>query len=352
MKLFHCPNCGHIAFFESAQCEQCRSALGFHWRDDSLVAIASTDGVWPRSRRGSSWFPCANAPTAGCNWLVESTDSGSLCAACRLNRTIPPADTVSQTSHWRTLESNKRRLYYSLKRLGIPPIDRSYDPKNGLCFDFLSSGNNPSSAPVTGHANGVITINVGEVDPANREATRAAMNEPYRTVIGHFRHEVGHHYWERIVQNESDALNGFRQVFGDERTDYAQALNRHHELGPPTDWSQRFISAYASCHPWEDWAESWAHYLHLLDAMETAYAFQLSFHSLRPNSPEIAMQPPTDPYATIDFDQFLADGANLAIALNCLNRGMGHPDFYPFAPSVPALEKLTWIHHRIQHSRR
>ena len=51
--------------------------------------------------------------------------------------------------------------------------------------------------------------------------------------------------------------------------DYAAALSSHYQIGAPAGWEEDFITAYAASHPWEDWAETWAHYLQILDGLET-----------------------------------------------------------------------------------
>src|SRR6185436_17928775 len=184
------------------------------------------------------------------------------CRSCRLDKVIPNLANAGAKEGWHRLESAKRRLLYTLIDLGLPV--------EGLAFQFLEDA--PGGNKVfTGHEGGVITINVAEADDPFREKMRVQMGEAYRTLLGHFRHEVGHHYWERLV-SQSDRLAGFRERFGDERADYDQARQRHYEQGPPADWGTRFVSVYASMHPWEDWAETWAHYLHMTDTLETARA--------------------------------------------------------------------------------
>ena len=349
MLLFQCDNCGHILFFENSRCHQCDAQQGILIRGTTFASRASREDRWLDPNSGAAtWTRCANADLIGCNWLVDESDGVPHCAACRLNRTIPPLDTPEYLERWKALEAGKRRVLYSLYRLGIPPIDRNANAELGLCFDFLASSPDGSEIPLTGHSDGVITINIGEADPAQCEAMREEMNESYRTVIGHFRHEFGHHYWDRLAKSQPTFVDGFRSVFGDERRDYAEALRRHHESGPPEDWAARHVSAYASSHPWEDWAECWAHYLHILDTTETAHAFGLQFQSQLAFDPELALSPPSDPYESTDFEATLQAGSRLSIALNSFNRGMGHNDFYPFAPAEPVLEKIAWVHRQIR----
>jgi hypothetical protein len=202
----------------------------------------------------------------------------------------------------------------------------------------------PLPQVLTGHRNGVITIHVAEADDVEREQRRHQMHEPYRTLLGHFRHESGHYYWDRLLQH-SPRLAAFRLVFGDERADYSEALTWHYQRGAPTDWPQRFISAYASAHPWEDWAETWAHYLHMTDALETAVACGLSLQPLRPDEPSL---PPTVRGDRLGaFGQMLTAWFSLIYVLNNLNRSLGLPDSYPFILSTPAIDKLRFIHETI-----
>src|SRR5437868_9942335 len=128
---------------------------------------------------------------------------------------------------------------------------------------------------MTGHKDGIVTMKVEEADDVTRVRVRTQMREPYRTLLGHFRHETGHYYWDRLIAN-SDWLEPFRGLFGDERASYAEALDRHYQQGAPLDWQPQYVSAYATMHPWEDWAETWAHYLHMMDAVDTALGFGMS----------------------------------------------------------------------------
>jgi hypothetical protein len=235
---------------------------------------------------------------------------------------------------------------YSLLCLSLPLRDKGEDPDKGLAFAFLGDPNprfEETRQVITGHAGGLITLNIAEADDAIREKMRLAMNEPYRTLLGHFRHESGHYYWERLVAH-GDGLGPFRELFGDEREDYDRALKRHYEQGVPPNWPQRFISAYASAHPWEDWAETWAHYLHMVDTLETAREFGVHVSPRPPNRQTV------DPRITLvgcrpaSFDEALENWMPLTCVINSLNRSMGQPDMYPFVLSIPVIEKLKFVH--------
>ena len=188
-----------------------------------------------------------------------------------------------------------------------------------------------------------MTIDVAEAHDAERETRRLQMHEPYRTLLGHFRHEIGHYYWDRLIHG-TDHVNEFRRFFGDERQDYGQMLHRHHQQGVQVDWAMSFVSAYASAHPWEDWAETWAHYLHVTDTLETALRCGLSLQPRRSNEPEWKPEIPDVGQWPLSFDQMVERWFPLTYVLNNLNRGMGLKDAYPFVLSTPALDKLRFVH--------
>jgi hypothetical protein len=323
MKRFTCSACGNAVFFDNSVCTLCGAALAFDPASLAMVAAAPDD---PRH--------CANRAHAACNWLAPG--GAAFCVACALNETIPDLSIPENVERWQALEAEKRRLVYALIRLGLPLMPRSADPA-GLGFAFLAD-TAPSFTErgrvLTGHAAGLVTINIAEADPATREAMRDRMDEPYRTLLGHFRHESGHHYWDRLVA-QTGWLGPFRDRFGDERADYAAALQAHYDFGPAPDWPQNHVSAYAASHPWEDWAESWAHYLHMTATLETAWAFGLHAGG---SSPDF------DPYAEPDFAALIDRWMPLTVALNSLNRSMGHADAYPFVLPEPVVAKLGFVH--------
>ncbi len=280
---------------------------------------------------------------AACNWAVPEHESQQrFCRACRLNQVIPNLEDPKAKQAWIKLEECKRRLIYTLLELGLPLESRADDPERGLAFEF--KGDQPGEEPVLiGHDHGLITINIAEADSPFREKTRLELGESYRTLLGHFRHEIGHYYWQRLVA-ESSHLAAFRKLFGDERSSYDDALTAHYQNGAPPDWPSRFVTSYASMHPWEDWAESWAHYLHMVDTLDTARSFGLA---LRPQAGLRDRDKLAAGMRRLDFEDFDdLEGAwvPLTIALNSLNRSMGLPDSYPFALSEPALKKIRFVH--------
>jgi hypothetical protein len=355
MKLFECQHCGQLLYFGNTRCERCGHVLGYLPDRVLLTALTKENGGrWRSSAAPDQAFRfCANAVHDACNWLLPADRAESFCAACRLNRMIPHLDAPGNLLRWQRLEAAKHRLVYGLLRFGLPLVNRSADPQAGLAFDFLADAGaafRESSQAITGHSGGLITINVAEADDAERERHRQDMAEPYRTLLGHFRHEIGHYYWERLVRGGS-WLEPFRALFGDERQDYGVCLERHYAVGPPSDWPERFVSAYAGAHPWEDWAETWAHYLHIVDTLETANAFGLR---VRPNAgrdPTLATTLDFDPYRENDFAVLIQAWLPLTYALNSLSQSMGHAAFYPFLLVPTVVEKLRFIHEVVRRSR-
>jgi hypothetical protein len=348
MKVFHCDHCGQLVFFENTACVSCGHTLAY-LPDLGVVGSldALGDGTWesplPRAE-GRRYRLCRRyAEDRVCNWAVAADhpadDPSPLCVSCRLTSVVPDTSTDAAAAAWYRLEVAKRRLVFTLLSLGLPVPDRAQDPDAGLAFEFRADAPDGSSTVLTGHAHGVITINVAEADDVERERRRHSVHEPYRTLLGHVRHESGHYYWDRLIR-DSELLERFRARFGDEQADYAEALRVHYATGAPADWPQQFVSAYASAHPWEDWAETWAHYLHMVDALETAAACGLSLRPRRDDEPSLDAVP----IAAAGFDQMLEHWFPVTYVLNNLNRGLGQPDAYPFVLAPPALEKLRFVH--------
>ena len=348
MQLFECQQCGQLLYFENTLCERCGHSLGYLPELSVLSALLPEgDGSWrPLVAPDRRSRFCANATHGACNWLVPAAGSKAFCDAYELNRTIPDLRVAGNLPRWQRLEAAKHRLVYGLLRLRLPLVSRADDPQMGLGFDFLAgSGHNTPQAVeiITGHARGLITIDIAEADDAERERNRQDMAESFRTLLGHFRHEVGHYYWDRLVGG-GVWLNAFRTLFGDERGDYPTALSAHYAAGPPPDWQERFVSSYASTHPWEDFAETWAHYLHIVDALETAYAFGLNVHPTAGRDPTLVVAVDFDSYLQTDFDTLVRAWLPLTYAVNSLNHSVGQPDLYPFVLAPTVLGKLRFIH--------
>jgi hypothetical protein len=277
-----------------------------------------------------------------CNWWIPTEEKDGLCLACRLNNTIPDLKVPGNQERWHKLELAKRRIVYTLLRLGLLTEALASDKESLLRFNFLGD---PAGGPpvLTGHAGGLITINIAEADDAEREKRRVHLHEPYRTLLGHLRHEIAHYYWDRLIAG-SLRLEAFRQHFGDETQNYGAALQNYYQQGPTADWQVRFVSAYASAHPWEDWAETWAHYLHIVDTVETAAGFGMILRPKHPDAKAMTADPSKVEKSGSDFDSILTHWLPLTYALNSLNRGMGLPDLYPFVLSERAIRKLRFVH--------
>ncbi|GAC51909.1 MULTISPECIES: zinc-binding metallopeptidase family protein [Gordonia] len=330
MRDFICLNCGQRLSFENSLCLNCKSALGFWLESRSIQVLddkgrAQVDGVLIER--------CANIKVAQCNWLVKWTGNPELCQSCRLTRTRPGDDDPDALVAFGQAETAKRRLVLELAELGLPIEDRDENPDTGLAFDLLSSAR---QNVITGHANGVITLDLAEGDDVHREQMRVELDEPYRTVLGHFRHEIGHYY--QLVLITDDRRPGFEELFGNPGDDYQAALDRHYKEGAPEGWRKNFVSSYATMHPAEDFAETFAHYLHIRDTLDTAAAFAMA-----PSGTTLDSVPPGD----VGFDRIIGEWLPLTWALNQINRSMGHPDLYPFVLPAPVLEKIRFVHNLV-----
>ena len=351
MKTFHCGVCQSLIYFDNYRCLNCGSQLAYVAGRLELLALSEgRDGLW-RTPLGSAleneaFRLCANyLDHQVCNWAIPSDDPLAQCESCRLTAMIPDLSLPGSIDAWRKLEAAKRRLLYAIFSLPLPLLGRRQDETQGLEFRFLSDepkGNGDRSRILTGHDNGVITINIAEADDAYRERQRRQHCEPYRTLLGHFRHEIGHYYWDRLIAS-CDRLAQYREIFGDERADYRQALEVHYSQGPPADWSSRFISAHASAHPWEDWADSWAHLLLMIEVLETAQFLGLSIRPVRQNDPSLNLAAASLHERVADFDRLARDWSTLISVLNDVNRSVGLADAYPIGLSASVLKKLGFV---------
>lgn len=344
MKLFSCDHCGNTVYFENAACERCGHALGYVPDHGMLVSLEHDHGAWTSpALPGMRHVFCANASHGACNWLLPEMPGGDVfCAACRHNETIPDISDPANLRRWQTIERAKKRLFYALIRLGLPLDTRDEHPDHGLAFRFLADDQNAPERVMTGHDNGIITIALAEADDAEREYRRTSMNEPYRTLLGHFRHEIGHHFWDLLVAGQP-AEEPFRALFGDERADYGQALQAYYANGAPQGWFNTHISAYATAHPWEDFAETFAHFLHITDTVEMAAAFGIRARP-RTGDQNLSIPPVTfDPYMEPDMDTIIEHWVPLASLVNNLNRAVGQADAYPFVLTRPVIAKLAFI---------
>lgn len=351
MRLYACGKCGNPIHFDNRSCIACGSQLGFSTDTLTMHALEPSGTGWRTiAPHAQEVVFCANAGDDICNWLVPSGDTNAYCVACRYNRIVPVTDNPEGLARWQRIGQAQRHLFYSLLRWRLPIPGRDVDPQGGLVFDFLADevdANGNVIPAMTGHEDGLISLRAAEANDEVRESVRVSMGEPYRTLLGHLRHEIGHFYWAQLVRDEA-TLARARALFGDEREDYAAALQRNYEQGPPADWQSRFISTYASCHPAEDFAECWAHFFHIVDTLETARAFGLSTDPRRHG--EMATEVDFDPYRASNAQTLVDAWIPLSVALNSLQRSMGQADSYPFVLSPPVVEKLDFINGLIRQS--
>ncbi|MGE0214146.1 zinc-binding metallopeptidase family protein [Mycolicibacterium sp.] len=352
MRAFACPACAAFTPFEADRCAACRTPVGLHLPTTSMVAL---DGDAVRVD-GQRWIRCTQAETLQCNWLVpdEHVDAGQRgrCLADSLIRREPDAaDTVAREKLVPTTAA-LRRLVFQLLDIGLP-VEPYFRRTGGLAFDLLSSFS--EDRPVTiGHADGVITIDLVESLDAYRESLRVRLGEPYRTMLGHFRHEVGHYYQNVLVETGPGAqrhLTECRALFGDERAGYGEAIDRHYRFGAPADWQDTFISEYATMHPWEDFAECFAHYLHITDTLDTAREAGMVLHADRVRFRAPRDVTPSPCYDDASVHRLLDDWAWIALFFNRVNTAMGKPPLYPFTIPPPVADKLDFVHRVIREER-
>ncbi len=348
MKLFDCQVCCQTLYFENTKCENCGHRLGYVAEDQDIygvVRVGDRDShAWQIYGDISRTFRfCSNAQHDVCNWLIPYDQASNFCTACRHNHTVPNISKPDNLELWRLMEIAKHRLFYTLIELGLPLIPRTQDPKEGLVFEFLEDPAGGKKV-MTGHDDGRITIAIAEADDAERERRRKNMHEPYRTLLGHFRHEIGHYYWDRLVR-DAPALGPCRDTFGNDAEDYNEALKRHYKNGAPSQWRERFVSAYATSHPWEDFAETFAHYLHILDTLETAESFGVATHPRGiAHADALSAEVDFSPDKATTIAPLMKAWLPLTFALNSLNRSMGLGDLYPFVLTPAIIEKLGFIH--------
>jgi hypothetical protein len=365
MKTSHCNCVGHpTIFFESTSCNACGKLVGITDDFDKARSfeINSGTGLYYLAESPAVFYKkCSNySEHAVCNGMVQVglTDKAGkpvqLCFGCRFNEVIPNLEVLEHIPLWQKMEMGKRRALYTLKSLGLSLVGRAEQPESGLEFNFLvdSDAKDHFTSPLpdhekilTGHDNGKITINLAEADDVARTKTRMELGEQYRTILGHFRHELGHYFFDQIIAVDDEKHKLCKLYFGDDEQSYEESLERHYKEGPPPTWRNSFISEYATMHPWEDWAETWAHYMHITDALETLRDADIPLYKVvgqtAPGKSSITQGP---------FGESLDAWMKLSVVLNSLNRSMGLQDAYPFVLTAPVRDKLTFIHHAIHNS--
>lgn len=338
MHVFHCDRCGAILPFDAATCGSCDAIIGYVGDDRRLRVLSPTadPAVFRLDGADQLVWHCLNAAW-GCNWTVPNEADNTWCRSCQLTRGRPDVGRPDAVAAWVEAEAAKRRLVHQLDGVGLPIVVRSDANPDGLAFDLVHL---PGEGGITGHLDGVVTLDLTETDEVHRDDLRRRLGEPFRTVIGHLRHEVGHHYWGYLVQ-PGDGLDEFHDLFGDPELDYAAAIDQYYATAT-ADWdATRFISSYATSHPHEDWAETWAHYLHITDALDTAVA-----HDLVP--PDSAGLLIGDHVGALEFGEILDAWRPINRAVSAVAATLGTPPPYPFEPSGRVIDKLSFVHRRLR----
>ncbi len=354
MKTFRCQ-CGVRLHFENTLCMNCQHELGFLPDLRTLSALEPLDDrLWQAVGNKAKYRKCRNYEQHNvCNWMVPEADNHAYCFSCRLSEIIPDLSNPDNLKLWGLIENAKRRLLYSLMWLDLPIVNRENNPQLGLAFHLMEDQGYSEFAQTfpqqdivfTGHRNGIITLNIAEANPVSREQTREHMDENYRTLLGHFRHESGHYFWDVLLRN-SPRIDEFRALFGDERIGYGDVMQGYYANGPIANWQANWISGYASAHSWEDWAETWAHYLHMIDSMETANDYGFDLGNTKDHTPR-RQQFNAEYLSSISIHDLMNEWSHFTVALNDMNRSMGLPDAYPFVLTDAITQKLAFVHSMI-----
>ena len=378
MKTFRC-SCenNQLLFFESSSCVSCQRTVGLDDAFDNVepYEFDEASGQYFKAQEPAVRYQKCdnNADYKVCNGMVNLDTLESvkgkdevLCFACRFNETVPDLSVVEHIPLWKKMEVAKRRALYALKALSLPLRNLSQDPENGLSFDFTTDRDvndhfvsklDDTESVFTGHDCGHITINLAEADEVARSQTKHAMGEHYRTLLGHFRHELGHYYFDQLMTGSEDKHALAKQYFGDDELDYQAALKKHYKNGAPDNWGAEFVSEYATMHPYEDWAETWAHYMHIMDTLETAKNFSITGTLTSTVTGDATDSDGTNElnlpqgsqffYSQTSITTILDAWMEFSVILNSLNRSMGMNDAYPFVLSQTVRTKLSFIHHAI-----
>lgn len=345
MKIYTCNRCHNRLYFENSVCLYCGTQVGFDAATMTFVTLdASGDGIYSSVLDSARKYTyCANAVYGTCNWVVPFSQNFGFCLACEMNKTIPDLNVAGNLAKWRRIEVAKHRLVYSLLKLNLAFCIVKCDLDPPVSFEFIAD-TSPKNKVMTGYENGNIRLNINEADETERLKHKLDLGESYRTLLGHLRHESGHYFWEQLVR-DSKYLEQFRLLYGDERNAYDLALKEYYQNGPFVNWQNDFISPYATAHPLEDWAETWSHYMLLMDTLETSHSFNLGIQQGHGEQKQSVQMPIiSDPYGVFDFKAIFDSWLSLTFAINSLNRSMGYDDFYPFVISPTVVRKLAFIH--------
>lgn len=356
MAPYQCPNCAAVVHFETRVCPECTFTLGYDPACDAFLFLADNATIWrDRASMGHDVRVCANNNEYEiCNWLVPVADDTPFCRACRYNSMIPDLSGPHVPERWAKIEAAKRRLIQQVIALRLPcetMAEAASAGSFGLAFEFLYDPVGEESGNIqitTGHEAGLITLNILEADDAQREAMRNRLGEPYRTLLGHFRHEVGHYYWARLVEQDAERLAACRAVFGDDRISYEEARQQHYGAMGGSAWTTDYVSAYAMMHPWEDFAETFAHLLHIKDALATIGGFGMRLTKWPGQEIEPAIEFDAN---TAPTNMLIREWRPFAFAENAVNRSMGLPDLYPFSISDAIVAKLDFVNRLLIDSR-
>jgi hypothetical protein len=342
MRVFSCGRCGCQVPFAVQECGTCGAALGYVSEDRTVRVLSPSNDPATYEVVGHDgwWWRCMNSAW-GCNWMLTAGSDTVWCRSCRLTRGRPDGERPDAVEAWGKAEAAKRGLVHQLDTLGLAFQSRSTSTPDGLVFDLVHI---PGERGVTGHFDGVVTLDLAEADDRYRDGLRLQLGESFRTLIGHLRHEVGHYFWTRLV-GRSDYLSSFRGMFGDERLDYREAVAAYYSGGARSWDAGLHVTAYAASHPLEDWAETFAHYLHIVDAADTAIA-----HELVPA--DVAMAA-AEALATGDFGDVLDVWRPINVAITAIAESVGSAAIYPFEPSGDVVDKLAFVHRQVAaHSNR
>ncbi len=328
MKTGRC-RCGNRIFFNNHRCLTCDAVLGHCLPCGSLTSFSDDKQSSICDTCGTVVHACTNQSHGVCNSFNKSPNT--LCRFCEFTSVIPPLKQPESVRRWAMMESAKRRLLSQLEDLSLPPFIDDVQQTHPLSFEFLENSVDACGQTknvTTGHEHGLITINLAEADSVHRERLRVDLGEPQRTLIGHMRHEIGHYIdWSWACRMAADE---YRALFGDpDSIDYSEAMKRHYDEGPPSNWANHYVSAYATMHPWEDFAETVNVYLDIMAIATTATELG---------------QSELDLSATADAGQLVSSVLKIVVEVSEYNFDLGLMPLLPERIPPAVIEKLAYVH--------